>query len=103
MFLAQAGVEANHYISFMSMITNVLIWVRTQRTGQRYNVPVLRYRTPFEYACGSTNAIDNVRVGPGQRPRFNQCLSFTMTRSAIITRDYISPHVCPGFTNRYAR
>ena len=58
LFLAQAAVETNHYIAFMSTITNVLIWVQTQRMGQRYNVPVLRYRTPFEYACGSTNAID---------------------------------------------
>ena len=31
-------------------ITIVLFRVRTRRTEQHYNVPVLRYRTPFEYA-----------------------------------------------------
>ena len=31
-------------------ITIVLFWVRTRKLGQRYNVPVLQYRTPLEYA-----------------------------------------------------
>ena len=48
-FGAQAGGDTNHYTSTMS-VTLVSPGIRARSTGQRYNVPVSRYRTPFEYA-----------------------------------------------------
>ena len=49
-FGAQAGGDdTNHYISTMS-VTLVSPGVRARSTGQCYNIPVSRYRTPFEYA-----------------------------------------------------
>ncbi len=86
---AQAGGVTNHCISCMP-ITIVLLWVRTRRKGQHHNnVPVLRYRTPFEYA-GQTPYMNNKDDG------FRICMEILFRDSIEVLifhrRDSFSSH-----------
>ena len=73
----------------MISITIVLLGVRTRRMGQRYNVPVLRYRTPFEYA--------------GQTPYMNDKCSGCLDPGIALdsTRVYLSLWRDPRYSSLY--
>ena len=81
-------------------ITIILLWVRTRSTGQRYKVPVLRYRTP----CGSNTNIwtnDKCKGWAWASPEVQ--LAFIDLYGEIReSRVYICPVLatspeCPGF------
>ena len=110
-FGAQAGGDTNHYISTIS-ITLVSPWVRTRSTGQYCNVPVLRYRTLFEYTDVTqlmndkcTGWIGRPSYPSGHCPKFNSCFSsVSMARSAKLEFIYTWSYFprTRGFPQRYA-
>ena len=83
--------------------TIILFRVRTRRTGQHYNVPVLRYRTPFQYASQTPYMNDQCmyRLDPGIALGSTRVYR-SLWRDLQTSSFYLpgaTPLECPGFSS----
>ncbi len=80
-------------IIFKIKIFRIYLWIGMITWDERASLLLLRAEQSMPITSNPTVVIilefSVVRVGPGHRPRFNSCLSFSMARSAIL--EFIFP------------